>query len=226
MRRVIERMHLGDYNRLRMTGQAAGCCAPDDPIERRVSSVGRAHPHVEIKIVDRDGATVPRGAAGELLVRGYLVMQRYWADEEKTAETIDEAGWLHTGDLATIDAEGYCNIVGRLKDMVIRGGENIYPREVEDVLYTCPDIEAAQAFGVPDQKFGEQLCVWIRPRAGATLTADDFPDYCRDGLAHVKVPVYVKFVDEFPMTVTGKVRKVEMRDKMCEELDLKEMATA
>jgi fatty-acyl-CoA synthase len=229
MRRVIDRMHLREITiGYGMTETSPLSCqgAPDDPIERRVSSVGRAHPHVEIKIVDRNGATVPRGTAGELLVRGYLVMQRYWADEEKTAETIDEAGWLHTGDLATIDAEAYCNIVGRLKDMVIRGGENIYPREVEDVLYACPGIEAAQAFGVPDQKFGEQLCVWIRRRAGATLTANDVRDYCRDRLAHFKVPAYVKFVDEFPMTVTGKVRKVEMREKMREELGLQETATA
>jgi fatty-acyl-CoA synthase len=225
MRRVIDRMHLREITiGYGMTETSPLSCqgSPDDPIERRVSTVGRAHPHVEIKIVDRDGATAPRGTRGELLVRGYSVMQRYWADEEKTAETIDEAGWLHTGDLATIDSEGYCNIVGRLKDMVIRGGENIYPREVEDVLYTHPKIEAAQAFGVPDKKFGEQLCVWVRLRADATLTPEDIRNYCKGRLAHFKSPHYVKFVDEFPMTVTGKARKFEMRAKMCDELGLKE----
>lgn len=229
MRRLIDRMNLREITiGYGMTETSPLSCqgSPDDPIERRVSTVGRVQPHVEIMIVDQHGAAVPRGVPGELLVRGYSVMQCYWADPEKTAETVDAAGWLHTGDLATIDKEGYCNIVGRLKDMVIRGGENIYPREIEEVLYSCPEIEAVQAFGVPDQKFGEQLCVWIRPRAGAKLTANEVRDYCKSRLAHFKIPYYVKFVDDFPMTVTGKVRKFEMRQKMCDELGLREMTTA
>ncbi|WJR80393.1 AMP-binding protein [Bradyrhizobium sp. NP1] len=229
MRRVIERMNLRELTiGYGMTETSPLSCqgSPDDPIERRVGTVGRAHPHVEIKIVDRQGTTVPRGSIGELLVRGYSVMQCYWGDPEKTAETIDTAGWLHTGDLATMDAEGYCNIVGRLKDMIIRGGENIYPREIEETLHGHPGIEAACAFGVPDAKFGEQICVWVRLRSGWELTANDVRDYCRARLAHFKAPHYVKFVEEFPMTVTGKVRKVEMRAMMREELGLREEQTA
>ncbi|XSC47525.1 AMP-binding protein [Bradyrhizobium sp. RDT10] len=229
MRRVLDRMHLNEITiGYGMTETSPLSCQgrPDDTIERRVGTVGRVHPHVEIKIVDREGATAARGATGELLVRGYSVMQRYWADEEKTAETIDAAGWLRTGDLATMDNDGYCNIVGRIKDMVIRGGENIYPREIEDVLYSHPEIEAAQAFGVPDRKFGEQLCVWIRTRADAKLEAEEIREFCRGRLAHFKVPHYVKFVDEFPLTVTGKFQKFQMRAKMCEELGVSELETA
>lgn len=229
MRRVIGRMHLGEITiGYGMTELSPLCCqgSPDDSLERRVSTVGRIHPHIEMKIVDDEGRVVPRGTAGQLLVRGYSVMQRYWNDPEKTQETIDETGWLHTGDLATIDADGYCNIVGRLKDMVIRGGENIYPKEIEDVLYTHPEIEAVQAFGVPDIKFGEQLCVWVRCRAGRNITGEDVRTYCRDRLAHFKIPYYVKLVNEFPMTVTGKVRKFEMRAAMCAELGLQESKTA
>lgn len=229
MRRLVDRMHLREITiGYGMTETSPLSCQglPDDTIEQRVGSVGRAHPHVEIMIADRNGRAVPRGVAGELLVRGYSVMKGYWADPEKTAETIDAAGWLHTGDLGTIDRDGYCNIVGRLKDMVIRGGENIYPREIEDVLYAWDEIEAAQAFGVPDVKFGEQLCVWIRPRKGSDLTADDVRNYCKPRLAHFKIPHYVRFVTDFPMTVTGKVRKFEMREAMCKELNLGELTTA
>jgi len=229
MRRVIDRMHLREITiGYGMTETSPLSCqgAPDDPIERRVGTVGKVHPHVEIRIEAGDGNTAQRGMPGELLVRGYSVMQRYWDDPDKTRDAIDSAGWLHTGDLATIDAEGYCNIVGRLKDVVIRGGENIYPREIEETLYTHPEIEEAQAFGVPDPKFGEQLCVWVRGRAGARLTEDEVRQHCRQRLAHFKVPQYVKFVDAFPRTVTGKVRKFEMRAQACQELGLAEVKTA
>ncbi|MEY9524021.1 fatty-acyl-CoA synthase [Bradyrhizobium japonicum] len=229
MRRAIDQMNLREITigyGMTETSPVTFQSSIDDPIERRVSTVGRVHPNVEAKVVNEHGRIVPRGVSGELLVRGYVVMSRYWADETKTAETIDRAGWLHTGDLATIDASGYCNIVGRLKDMVIRGGENIYPREVEDVLFAHPSIEAVQAFGVPDEKFGEQLCVWIKLRAGEDITPQEVRDFCKDHLAHFKLPHYVKFVDAFPMTISGKARKVEMREQMCRELGLAEIPTA
>ncbi|MGX9428820.1 AMP-binding protein [Bradyrhizobium sp. LeoA1S1] len=229
MRRVIDSMHLQEITiGYGMTETSPLSCqgSPDDPIERRVATVGRVHPHVEIKIVCKDGETAPRGTPGELLVRGYSVMQRYWDDPAKTADAIDGAGWLHTGDLATLDKQGYCNIVGRVKDMVIRGRENIYPREIEDALYEHPEIEEVQAFGVPDPKFGEQVCVWVRCRIGAHLSEEDIRQHCRQRLAHFKVPHYVKFVNTFPMTVTGKVRKFEMRTQASQELGLSEIKTA
>jgi len=198
----------------------------DDPLERRVSTVGRVLPHVEIKIVDGDGRIVPPGTSGEFCTRGYSVMLGYWGDEERTAEAIDRAGWMHTGDLATIDEDGYCNIVGRIKDMVIRGGENVYPREIEEFLFRHPKIEAAQVVGVPDQKYGEELCAWVKLKPGDSANAEDVQNFCRGQIAHYKIPRYIKFVDAFPMTVTGKVQKFVMREEMIKELGLSEQKTA
>jgi fatty-acyl-CoA synthase len=193
-----------------------------DDIERRTSTVGRVHPHVEIKIVDPDtGETVERGEAGEYCTRGYSVMLGYWEDPERTAEAIDEEGWMHTGDLAVMREDGYCTIVGRIKDMVIRGGENIYPREIEEFLYAHPDIKDVQVIGVPDARYGEELCAWIQLRDGADpLDADDLRSFCAGRLSHYKIPRYLRLVDEFPMTVTGKIRKVEMRAISTAELGL------
>jgi fatty-acyl-CoA synthase len=229
MRRVVERMHMREVTiayGMTETSPVSFQSAHDDPLERRVSTVGRIQPHIEVKVVDQDGRVVPPGVPGELLTRGYSVMRGYWDDEKATAAAIDEARFMHTGDLATIDAEGYCNIVGRLKDMVIRGGENIYPREVEEFLYTHPAVADVQAFGVPDHRYGEELCVWIRRREGAALTEDEVIAFCRASIAHYKAPRYVRFVDGFPMTVTGKAQKYLMRRAMMEELSLAEEKTA
>ena len=198
----------------------------DDPVERRVSTIGRVHPHVEVKVVDPlTDETVPRGETGELCTRGYSVMLGYWEDPEKTAEALDADGWMHTGDLAVMREDGYVNIVGRSKDMVIRGGENVYPREVEEFLHTHPDVADVQVVGVPDPRYGEELCAWVRPREGAEpLTVEAVRAYCAGRLAHYKVPRYVRVVDEFPMTVTGKVRKVEMRERSVAELGLEAAA--
>ena len=198
----------------------------DDPVERRVSTVGRIHPHVQVKIIDQEGRIVSIGEKGELCTRGYNVMSGYWDEEDKTREAIDAAGWMHTGDLATIDAEGYCNIVGRLKDMVIRGGENIYPREVEEFLYGYDKIQDVAVFGVPDDKFGEQLCAWIKLKEGQKADEAEIKAFCKDRIAYNKVPYYVCFVEEFPMTVTGKLQKFIMRDRMIEELGLTVQETA
>jgi fatty-acyl-CoA synthase len=198
----------------------------DDPVERRVSTVGRIQPHIEVKIVDGEGRIVPRGTPGELCTRGYSVMQGYWADAEKTREAIDAAGWMHTGDLATLDDEGYCNIVGRLKDMVIRGGENVYPREVEEFLYRHPKVQDVQVVGVPDRKYGEELCACVVLRAGAKATEDEIREFCRGQIAHYKVPRYVEFVDGFPMTITGKIQKYLMREQMAAKLGLVAEKTA
>ncbi len=194
----------------------------EDDLERRTSTIGRVHPHVEVKVVDpATGETVPRGTAGELCTRGYSVMLGYWDDEEKTREAIDDDGWMHTGDLAEMREDGYCNIVGRIKDMVIRGGENIYPREIEEFLYTHPDIEDVQVIGVPDAKYGEELAAWVKLRDGADpLDADGVRGFATGKLAHYKIPRYVRVVEEFPMTVTGKVRKVQMREETTRELGL------
>ncbi len=200
--------------------------AVDDPLERRVSTVGRIHPHVEVKIVDLDGKVVPRGQRGELCTRGYSVMLGYWDEPEKTAEVLDRNGWMHTGDLAVIDDEGYCNIVGRIKDMVIRGGENLYPREIEEFLYRHPKIQDVQIFGVADDRYGEELCAWIRVRSGETLTAEEVQAFCQGQIAHNKIPRYVEFVDEFPMTVTGKIQKFLMREAVEQRLGLKAAKTA
>ena len=229
MRRVIDAMHIHDITiayGMTETSPVSFQSAIDDPIERRVSTVGRIHPHLEVKIVDAEGKVVPRGTAGELLTRGYSVMRGYWDDPQQTAEAIDEAGWMHSGDLATIDQEGYCNIVGRIKDMVVRGGENIYPREVEEFLFRHAKIEAAQVVGVPDSKYGEELCAWIKLRNGETMTEQEVRDFCQGQIAHYKVPRYVCFVSEFPMTVTGKVQKFVIRQQMMERLGLKEQRTA
>jgi fatty-acyl-CoA synthase len=197
----------------------------DDPIDRRVSTVGRVLPHLEVKIVDADGRTVPVGAKGELCTKGYSVMLGYWDDEAKTREAV-EGGWMHTGDLATLDAEGFCNIVGRVKDMLIRGGENVYPREVEEFLFRHPAVAQVQVFGIPDAKYGEEVAAWIVLKPGATTTEDEIKAFCRDQIAHYKVPRFVRFVGELPMTVTGKAQKFVMRAKMMEELGLVEHRTA
>jgi fatty-acyl-CoA synthase len=198
----------------------------DDPLESRVSTVGRIQPHIEVKIVDAEGRTVPRGTAGELLTRGYSVTLGYWNDPEKTEEAIDPARWMHTGDLATIDDEGYCNIVGRIKDMVIRGGENIYPREIEEFLYRHPKIQDVQVIGVPDPRYGEELCAWVKLRDGATATQEEICAFCQGQIAHYKIPRYIKFVDAFPMTVTGKIQKFLMREETIRELGLTLQKTA
>jgi fatty-acyl-CoA synthase len=190
----------------------------DDSLERRVSTVGRVHPHVEIKIVDGEGRVVPPGMPGEFCTRGYSVMLGYWGDPERTAEAIDRAGWMHTGDLATIDADGFCNIVGRIKDMVIRGGENVYPREIEEFLFRHPKVEAVQVVGVPDNKYGEELCAWVKLKAGTSATAEEIQAFCKGQIAHYKIPRHIRFVDGFPMTVTGKVQKFVMREQMIREL--------
>jgi fatty-acyl-CoA synthase len=198
----------------------------DDPLERRVSTVGRVQPHLEAKIVDPDGRIVPRGMTGELCIRGYSVMRGYWDDPEKTAEAIDAAGWMHTGDLAVMDDEGYVNIVGRLKDMVIRGGENVYPREIEEFLYRHPKVQDVQVVGVPDVKYGEELCAWIRLREGTTASEDEIREFCRGQIAHYKIPRHIRFVSEFPMTITGKVQKFVIRQQTIEALGLIEQKTA
>ena len=196
-----------------------------DPLERRVSTVGRVHPHVEIKIVDPEsGAVVPRGTPGELCSRGYIVMLGYWNNEEATRQAIDPARWMHTGDLATMDDEGYINIVGRIKDMIIRGGENVYPREVEEFLYTHPDIADVQVIGVPSEKYGEEVMAWVKPREGASVTGDELAAWCKGKIATYKIPRHWKFVDAFPMTVTGKVQKYRMRELAVEELGLEKAA--
>jgi fatty-acyl-CoA synthase len=200
--------------------------ATDDPLERRVSTVGRIHPHVEVKVVDLEGKIVKRGERGELCTRGYSVMLGYWEDAEKTADVLDANGWMHTGDLATIDDAGYCNIVGRIKDMVIRGGENLYPREIEEFLYRHPKIQDVQIFGVADSRYGEELCAWIRVRSGEQLTAEEVRAFCEGQIAHNKIPRYVEFIDAFPMTVTGKIQKFLMREQVEQRLGLKAAKTA
>ncbi len=190
----------------------------DDPLEKRVSSVGRIHPHVEVKIVDEAGQTVPVDTQGELLTRGYSVMQGYWNDPEQTTASIDAEGWMHTGDLATLDRDGYCAITGRVKDMILRGGENVYPREIEEFLYTHPDVSQVQVFGIPDRRLGEIVCAWIVRKPGSTVSQEDITDYCRNRIAHYKVPAHVSFRSELPMTVTGKPQKFIMRDQMMAEL--------
>lgn len=187
--------------------------AMDDPLEKRVSTVGRVHPHVEVKITDEHGETVPRGISGELCTRGYSVMQGYWDDEAQTAETIDEDGWIHTGDLAVIDDEDYCDIVGRVKDMIIRGGENIYPREIEEYLFRHPKIQQAAVFGIPDERFGEAVVAWVSLIEGETADEEELRQYCNEQIAYYKVPKHIVIVDEFPLTVTGKIQKFVMREK-------------
>jgi fatty-acyl-CoA synthase len=228
MKRVMELMHMSEVGicyGMTETSPVSTQTAYDDPLEKRVGSVGRVHPHVEVKIVEPEGgATVARGDPGELCTRGYSVMAGYWNDPERTAEAIDADGWMHTGDLATMDDEGYINIVGRSKDMVIRGGENVYPREVEEFLYGHPGIADVQVIGVPDERYGEELMAWIIPRAGASLDAEAVREFCQGRIAHYKIPRYVKTVDAFPMTVTGKVQKFKMREQAIGELGLTDSA--
>jgi fatty-acyl-CoA synthase len=229
MRRCMAQMHLSEITiayGMTETSPVSTQTTTDDPVARRTSTVGRVHPHVEVKIIDAEGRIVPPGTSGELCTRGYLVMRGYWDDAERTEQAIDAARWMHTGDLATMDAEGYVNIVGRIKDMVIRGGENVYPREIEEFLYRHPKIQDVQVFGVPDARFGEELCAWIKVRAGEALTADEVRAFCRDQIAHYKVPRHIRFVDEFPMTVTGKMQKFIMRERMAAELGVHEATTA
>jgi fatty-acyl-CoA synthase len=225
MKQVIERMSMTEVGicyGMTETSPVSTQTRADDSVDRRVSTVGRAGPHLEVKVIDpATGRTVPRGTPGELCTRGYSVMLGYWEQPDKTVEAIDSAHWMHTGDLAVMDDEGYLAITGRIKDMVIRGGENVYPREIEEFLYTHPDILDAQVIGVPDARYGEELMAWVRLRAGAApLTAESLREFCRGQLAHYKIPRYVHIVDDFPMTVTGKVRKVEMRERSVEILGL------
>ena len=229
MRRVEREMHMHQVTiayGMTETSPVSFQSAVDDPLERRVSTIGRIFPHLEVKIVDAEGRIVPRGNPGELCTRGYSVMLGYWDEPDRTAQVIDAARWMHTGDLATLDAEGYCNIVGRIKDMVIRGGENVYPREIEEFLYAHPKIQEVQVFGVPDPRFGEELCAWIKPRPGQAMTEDDVRGFCRDQIAHYKIPRHIRFVDTFPMTVTGKMQKYLMRQAMQDELGVEVSATA
>jgi fatty-acyl-CoA synthase len=229
MRRCIDQMHLSEITigyGMTETSPVSTQTAVDDPLEQRVSTVGRVHAHVEIKIVDAEGRVVPRRMPGEFCTRGYSVMLGYWNDAERTAQAIDQAGWMHTGDLATMDEAGYCNIVGRLKDMVIRGGENVYPREVEEFLYKHPKVRDVQVFGVPDERYGEELCAWVILRAGEAMQAAELQAFCQGQIAHYKVPRHIRFVDEFPLTVTGKVQKFVMREQMVAELGVGTAKTA
>ncbi|MFM7536633.1 MAG: AMP-binding protein [Acidimicrobiales bacterium] len=228
MKQAQSAMHLDEITicyGMTETSPVSTQTAVDDPIDKRVGSVGRVHPHVEVQVVDpATGLTVPRGASGELCTRGYSVMLGYWGDPERTAEAVDRAGWMHTGDLATMDDDGYVNIVGRIKDMIIRGGENVYPREIEEFLYTHPDIVDVQVIGVPDVRYGEEIMAWVKVRDGAALGTDDVRAFCQGRIAHYKVPRYVHVTDEFPMTVTGKVQKYLMRQAAVELLGLQDAA--
>jgi fatty-acyl-CoA synthase len=230
MRRVISQMHMEEVTicyGMTETSPVSTQSAVDDPLEKRVGTVGRVHPHVEVKIVSPDtGRIVPRGEPGELCTRGYSVMLGYWNDPERTDEAIDRGHFMHTGDLAVMDDEGYVNIVGRSKDMVIRGGENVYPREIEEFLMGHPDIADVQVVGVPDERYGEELMAWIVCRGGAELDQEAVAEFCRGRIAHFKVPRYVECVDEFPMTVTGKVQKFKLRERAIEELGLQAVQTA
>ncbi len=228
MKQVQQRMgaeEMGICYGMTETSPVSTQTATDDSIDRRCGTVGRVMPHIEVKIIDqKTGRLVERGGTGEFCTRGYSVMLQYWENPEKTAEAIDSAGWMHTGDLAVMDSEGYVNIVGRIKDLIIRGGENVYPRELEEFLYTHPAIVDVQVIGVPDARYGEEIMAWIKCKDGASATAEEIKDFCRGTIAHYKVPRYVKFVDDFPMTVTGKVRKIEMREVSIIELGLESAA--
>jgi fatty-acyl-CoA synthase len=230
MKRVVRDMHLGEITiAYGMTETSPVSCqsSTDTPLDRRVSTVGQVQPHLEVKIIDPEtGQTVAPGISGELCTRGYSVMHGYWGDEEKTREAIDPEGWMHTGDLATLDPEGYVNIVGRIKDLVIRGGENIYPREIEEFLYRHPKVQDVQVVGVPDAKYGEELCAWVIVKPGQVLAEEELRAFCRGQIAHYKVPRYIRFAAEFPMTVTGKIQKFKIRDAMKAQLSLQEEKTA
>jgi fatty-acyl-CoA synthase len=228
MKRCIEEMHMDEVTicyGMTETSPVSTQTLTDDPVDKRVGTVGRVHPHVEVKVVDPvTGLVAPRGETGELCTRGYSVMLGYWGDPDRTAESIDSGRWMHTGDLAVMDDDGYLNIVGRIKDMIIRGGENVYPREVEEFLYGHPDVVDVQVIGVPDLKYGEEIMAWVRLRPGAALTIEELRAYCQGRIAHFKVPRYLHLAEEFPMTVTGKVQKFKMREDSIELLGLQEAA--
>ncbi len=229
MKQVIGRLHMPDVTiayGMTETSPVSFQTSPADPLERKVATIGRVQPHLEVKIVDENDDVVPRGVAGEVCTRGYSVMLGYWDDPDKTAESLDAEGWMHTGDLGTIDAQGYGNIVGRIKDMVIRGGENLFPREIEDFLFTHPAIAEVQVVGVPDTRYGEELCAWIRLQAGASADEAGIRAWCEARIARHKIPRYIRFVDDFPMTVTGKIQKFLIRGTMVEELGLVSSPTA
>jgi fatty-acyl-CoA synthase len=229
MKRVIRDMHMGQVTiayGMTETSPVSFQSGTDDPFERRVSTVGRIHPHVQVKVVDPSGRVVPIGTSGEILTRGYSVMKGYWNDPERTREAIDGDGWMHTGDLGLIDPHGYCNITGRIKDMLIRGGENIFPREIEEFLYRHPKVLGVQVFGVPDRKFGEEVCAWVQLKPGTSASEQEIRDFCCGQIAQHKIPRYVRFVEEFPQTVTGKAQKFIMRERMCAELSISAERTA
>lgn len=229
MRRVVDRMHARDMTiayGMTETSPVSFHTAASDPVERRVSSVGRIQPHIEAKLIDADGNVVARGQPGELCVRGYSVMLGYWNDTGKTAEAIDREGWMRTGDLAVLDDDGYCSIVGRLKDMIIRGGENVYPREIEELLFQHPAVADVAVVGVPHDRYGEEVCAWIKLSEGRSVTAEDVRTFCREQLAHYKVPTHVEFVDALPLTVTGKVQKFAIREQMMARLQRTQQRTA
>ena len=228
MKRVVQDMHMHEVTiayGMTETSPVSFQSSTNDPLEKRVATVGRVMPHLEVKVVDEQGQIVPIGTKGELCTRGYSVMKGYWGDDERTADAIKD-GWMYTGDLATLDAEGYCNIVGRVKDMLIRGGENIYPREIEEFLFRHPKVGEVQVFGVPDQKYGEEICAWIVVKSGQFMTEDDVKNFCKGQIAHYKIPRYVKFVEALPMTVTGKPQKFIMSEMMSKELGLIKAVTA
>ena len=223
MREVVEKMNMHEITiayGMTETSPVSFQSRRDDPLELRVSTVGRVQPHLEVKVVDAAGEVVPLGVIGEVCTRGYSVMLGYWDDEAQTADVLDSEGWMHTGDLATLDAEGFCRIVGRSKDMLIRGGENISPREVEEFLFLHPAVQDVQVIGVPDERFGEEVCAWIVLRPGSEAEEEDIREFCRGRIAHYKIPRYVRFVAAFPQTATGKVQKFAMREAMLEELSL------
>ena len=228
MKQVVDRMNMDEVTiayGMTETSPVSTQTSVYDSLDKRVSTVGRAHPHVEVRIVDPEtGDTVPRGQAGEFMTRGYSVMLGYWDDKARTAEAIDGQGWMHTGDLAVMDADGYINIVGRIKDMIIRGGENVYPREIEEYLHRHPDVVEVQVIGVPNARYGEEIMAWVQLRDGASLDAQDIREFCRGQIAHYKIPRHIKFTDEFPMTITGKIQKYLMREQSIEELGLGETA--
>ena len=229
MKRVISDMHMKEVTicyGMTETSPVSFQSNRDDTLEQRVTTVGSIHPHLEVKVVDTEGRVTPRGERGELLTRGYSVMHGYWDDDDKTKQAIDAQGWMHTGDLATLDAAGYCNIVGRVKDLIIRGGENISPREIEEFLYRHPKIQDVQVFGVPDRRYGEVVCAWIKLKAGEKADAEAIRTFCREQIAHYKVPQHIRFVEQFPMTVTGKIQKYLMRQEMSQELAVSEEKTA
>jgi len=221
MRRVITDMHMPEVTicyGMTETSPVSFQSSCDDPLERRVTTVGRIHPHVQVKIVDDRGQVTERARPGELLTRGYSVMRGYWGQPERTAEAIDAAGWMHTGDLAVLDEDGYCNIVGRVKDMIIRGGENVYPREIEEFLYRHPAVLDVAVVGVPDHRYGEEICACLRLREAAKVSEEDIREFCRGRIAHYKVPRYIRFLESFPQTVTGKIQKYLLREQLAREL--------